>query len=104
MKNKILGVYAVDEIPQTLPNLSGFITNTDPHQRPGKHWISFFVVSGVLECFDSYGLSPEYYSKSFKSFMSNYSKIEVNTKRLQSRDTTVCGQYCLFYLMCKTRG
>jgi len=36
--------------------------------------------------------------------MTVYSRIEINSKRLQSKDTTVCGQYCLFYLMCRTRG
>jgi hypothetical protein len=35
--------------------------------------------------------------------MSNYPRLKVNAKRLQSSDTTVCEQYCLFYLMWKTR-
>jgi len=104
MKNNVLGVFAADKIPKTLRNQSGFITNTDPHQKPGKHWLAFFYDNEVLECFDSYGLSPEHYSQSFKSLTTNFSKLKVNTKRIQSRDTAVCGQYCLFYLMCKTRG
>jgi hypothetical protein len=36
--------------------------------------------------------------------MTVYSRIEINSKRLQSKDTIVCGQYYLFYLMCRTRG
>jgi len=104
MKRKIVGVYAADKIPHTLQNQSGFIANTDPHQQHGRHWIAFFNANEELECFDSYGLSPDKYSHSFKSLMSNFSKLKVNTKRIQSSDTVVCGQYCLFYLMCKTRG
>ena len=104
MKNSICGVYAADEIPLTVQLSHGFIANTDPKQKPGKHWIAFLYVNGVLECFDSYGKSPDQYSTSFKHFMSKYSRLKVNTKRLQSSDTTVCGQYCLFFLMCRTRG
>lgn len=48
MKNKILDVYAADEIPQTMQIQSGFIANTDSHQQPGKHWIAFFYDNGVL--------------------------------------------------------
>ena len=104
MKHSICGVYAADEIPQTLQASHGFIANTDPKQKQGQHWIAFLYDNGVLECFDSYGKSPDQYSASFKHFMSKYSRLKVNTKRLQSSNTTVCGQYCLFFLMCRTRG
>ena len=90
MKNTICGVYAADEIPKLLQPSTGFITNTDPKQQPGKHWIAFFYDNGVLECFDSYGKSPDQYSTNFKLFMSKYSRLEVNKKRLQSSDTNVC--------------
>ena len=104
MKNKILGGYAADKIPKTMQIKSGFIANTDPHQQPGKHWIAFFYDNGVLECFDSYGHSPDIYSVHLGQFMRTFYKIKVNKKRIQSNDTVVCGQYCLFYLMCRSRG
>ena len=104
MRNTVCGVYAADEIPQTLHSFTGLVPNTDPKQRPGKHWIAFFYDNGVLECFDSYGRSPELYSPHLGQFMRSFPTRRVNVKRLQSSDTTVCGQYCLFYLMCRTRG
>lgn len=104
MKKVICGVYAADEIPQLLQPSTGFIANTDPKHRPGKHWITFFNDNGVLECFDSYGKSPDQYYTNFKLFMLKYSRLKVNSKRLQSNATRVCGQYCLYYLMCRTRG
>jgi len=58
----------------TLQPSSGFIANTDPHQQPGKHWIAFFYANGLLECFDSYGLSPDRYYKYFERLMHKYSK------------------------------
>ena len=42
MRNAICGVYPADKIPRTLRMCKGFIVNTDPHQKPGKHWIVFF--------------------------------------------------------------
>jgi hypothetical protein len=105
-KKHISGVFAANEIPHIiLGSKNGFIANTDPKQRPDQHWIAFYLNGkGILECFDSYGNSPEKYSPYFKQSMTVYSRIEINSKRLQSKDTTVCGQYCLFYLMCRTRG
>jgi hypothetical protein len=43
MRNAICDVYPADEIPRTLRMCKGFIVNTDPHQKPGKHWIVFFL-------------------------------------------------------------
>jgi hypothetical protein len=43
MRNVICDVYPADEIPRTLRMCKGFIVNTDSHQKPGKHWIVFFM-------------------------------------------------------------
>ena len=104
MRNAICGVYPADKIPRTLRMCKGFIVNTDPHQKPGKHWIVFFYDDDTLECFDSDGRSPDGYSVYLRQFMGQFYRIKVNKKRLQSNDTAVCGQYCLFYLMGRTRG
>lgn len=106
MKKHISGVYAANELPHIIWKPSnGFIANTDPIYSPGQHWIAFyFNENGFMEFFDSYGNSPEQFSPYFKQYMGNYPSIKVNKKRLQSNDTIVCGQYCLFYLMCRTRG
>lgn len=39
-----------------------------------------------------------------KQFISIFSKTDINKKQLQSRDTNVCGQYCLIFLLCRCRG
>lgn len=106
MNGKICGVYAVDDIPEKYnTRLSGFIANTDPHTLPGRHWVAFFIdENGDLETFDSYGNSPSLYSENIKRYMNNFERNINNTKRLQSSETRVCGQYCLFYLMCRCKG
>jgi hypothetical protein len=64
----------------------------------------YFSDDDTLECFDSDERSPDGYSVYLRQFMGRFYRIKVNKKRLQSNDTDVCGQYCLVYLMCRTRG
>lgn len=35
--------------------------------------------------------------------MTRFSDTDIIEKQLQSRDTNVCGQYCLLFLMCRCR-
>lgn len=105
MNREILGVYASDKIPKNYNSLPyGFIANTDPHHLPGKHWVAFYVnEQGVLETFDSYGKAPGEYSPFFTRFMNTFERKLINRKQLQNYNTKVCGQYCLFFLMCRCR-
>ncbi|CAC5416578.1 unnamed protein product [Mytilus coruscus] len=106
MKNKIMKVCAADEIQQKLQTPPfGFITNTDPHQLPGRHWVACYVdENNILEIFDSYGNSPDALSPYITRYMNLFERTLFNHKRLQSSKTKVCGQYCLFYLMCRCRN
>lgn len=106
MKKKVIGVFASDQIPKYYHRRPfGLIVNSDPHYLGGRHWLAFYVDErGVLEAFDSYGNFPDMYSPFLKDFMRRFTRKSVNTKILQSVDTKVCGQYCLFYLMCRCRG
>ena len=52
------GTIMRDEIKTLLPHIEprsrlAFIINTDPHDKPGKHW----AASNSLEYFDSFGRS-----------------------------------------------
>ena len=56
------GVFASDELKkQTVTKFpSGYIANTDPSQKPGVHWVSFyFDENGKAEFFCSYGYPPK---------------------------------------------
>jgi len=78
----------------------GFICNTETRYENGAHWVAFFVNEerrGVF--FDSFAHSPDYYSRHFfKFFERNTIYFEINRERLQSHDSSVCGQYCIFVL------
>jgi hypothetical protein len=51
------GVYPRGLLPETLDQ-KAIMINTDPHDKPGGHWVCLYVTSPVVEYFDSYGLPP----------------------------------------------
>ena len=99
------GVFAENMLPkQKLKNRPcGLIANTDPSDKPGEHWVAFyFDMNDSVEYFDSYGLTPK--STHFKNFLKlNSNKISWNSVPLQGPFSSVCGQYCLFYLLHRSR-
>lgn len=101
------GVFASDEVSQQLNRMKTphcFIANTDPADQPGSHWIAFYCpVEGPLEYFCSYGLPPTtFFSQSLEN--SGYHFCTMNTQQMQSTGSSVCGQYCLYYLHQRCRG
>lgn len=99
------GVFASDRLPRTVQEGKRlFIANTDPAHKPGTHWIAFyFSPSGVCNYFDSYGKEP--CMTSFISFMQrNADSWIYNSTPLQHPGSVVCGQYCVMYGHCMTRG
>ena len=99
------GVYARDTIPyfSTAGKLTrfGLIVNLDKHNSIGSHWIAIFVPRGkpFMEYFDSFGRKPTY--GSIKSFLKQRKFYHYNNRKLQSVLNTTCGQYCIFYLICR---
>ena len=96
-----LGVFAQNQIPLIDSSFSFplcFVSNTHPSSKPGEHWVAFYYDSpSSLEFFDSYGLHPSIYGF-------NHKPLRMNHHSLQSIDSDVCGQYCIFYLYHRSRG
>ena len=98
LRQTILGVYAADQLPVGVGTY-GFIANTDNHGLPGTHWLAFFVQNNVIECFDSYGQSPGVYNTKFSQWIQRHARsVRVNSSRLQSDWSNVCGLYCVYFL------
>ena len=85
----------------------GAIFNTDPHNKPGQHWIAMFIdfKKREISFFDSIGDEPpkEVY-KLLQRFHDEGTsknedpiKININRKRHQY-GSTECGVYCLFFI------
>lgn len=92
------GVFAADQIPwrklNSLHNWS-IIMNTDPISKPGQHWVTAMKRDGRCYFFDSYGNSPLTYNARLWQALA---KCLTNKKDYQQTRSTVCGDYCLFFL------
>lgn len=100
-----LGVYAADTLPRVLHSYpSMLIANTDCISKSGSHWIAVFIdENGNGEFFDSYGMPP--IIKEHRQFLNRLcKKWKYNVKKLQAYNSSVCGEYCLLYLMHKAHG
>ena len=105
-KCKFIGVFPADQIPKkhelfrySLPFC--YIVNTDPASEPGEHWVTVYHANGgVVEFFDSYGNNYDYYSNlQFDVYPTKF-----NTVSLQSPGAYVCGHYCLYFILKRSRG
>lgn len=95
------GVYALDTIPSSLCEPSTYICNLDTSDKPGSHWVSFYVPplrTEPVEYFDSYGLQAP--SDIERRFLSGRpcSYYLYNNRMLQSLSSAVCGQYALYFI------
>lgn len=102
-RHRFGGVYASDQLPDSSSILQStfFVVNLDESDKEGSHWVAIhFDPHGESEYFDSYGLPP--LKDSIEEFMnSNY---VWNTACLQSSSTTVCGQYCVYFIYSRCNG
>ena len=96
------GIYACDQLPHVSVRPSVIVVNTDPSNRPGRHWICmFFHEDGHGEFFDSFGLPPKLV---FERYMNKYCiSWTFNKKQMQSLVSRFCGHYCIWYCMMKFR-
>lgn len=99
-----VGVFACDRLPTRL-NQRGpalIVCNTDPHDRPGQHWVALYVEdSSYGEYFDSFGRPPE---GPFRTFLNQHcARWIFNERHLQSTISHFCGHYCIFYCLHRCR-
>ena len=107
-KNCIGGVIPIDQLPiknhvkYNMHGLKFFVVNLDRSDQPGSHWVAIMISPLPTvhnEYFDSYGCEPV---KELKSYLG--SNFIMNTKQLQSETSTICGQWCMYYIWLRCRG
>ena len=54
---KFVGVFPRDILPQPIDG--AYVINTDPHYKPGQHWVAMYLNGGRGEYYDSLGLPPK---------------------------------------------
>lgn len=102
----VKGVLSPDTLPTTVTTFpAAYICNTEESHLSGKHWIVFWFQSPLhAEYFDSFAKTPESYHPNLKDFLHrNAVSYTINTISLQSKNSTVCGYYVLFYLLMKCK-
>jgi len=99
------GVFAADQLKNAdLTRPCCLVLNTDPSHAPGTHWCAVFIpCKGRMEWFDSYGQSPASYGPYINAWFSGKAYFH-RQQRLQGKWSSVCGQYCLYYLTQRCRG
>lgn len=81
-----------------------YIYNLDKRSQKGSHWIAvYFKSREETEYFDSYGLPPIFKSTQAKMLMISR-RIHFNSTAIQSPTTNVCGQYCILFILLRSRG
>ena len=99
-----LGVFPGDSIPPMKPG-QALIANTDPHDKPGQHWVAFYCSPGdCLEYFDSFGLPPmipeirKYINKSCHTYFL------CSSVQLQHESSGTCGNHCIAFVKHRLMG
>ena len=97
------GVYARDRMPVKVQTPSGIIVNTDPHTKPGTHWVAIYINRDrVGEFFDSYGSQPQ---DQFVTYLQRQCiQFRYSRRMLQDISSHVCGQYCVLFLYYRSLG
>ena len=80
----------------------GLIVNTDPHDKPGAHWIGLYKKGKTLNFFDSFGREMQEFTEPFARIMKDFAsgcKVESNKRQYQNDFTDTCGRWTLYYIL-----
>ena len=101
------GVFAADELPNLQENTSlpaAYIANCSDATFSGSHWVAFYKdQSDKIDVFDSYGQPLEKYNPTLLESVGKLTIIQ-QSQQLQQPESTVCGQYCLFFILKRALG
>ena len=92
--------HTLPDVISTYP--SAFVCNTHDSNQPGEHWVTMYV-DEIGDYFDPYGQKPQH--AEFTNFMNeHWSQWSPSDHILQRHISTVCGQYCVSFLMFRCRN
>ena len=97
-RNHYLGTYPVDSLPTQRKPLTCFVSNTDPHDEPGEHWVAVYTTRDrETFFFDPYGIppiTPEHLRYCHRSKAWDY-----NRRQIQKLTSKTCGIHCIRFLI-----
>ena len=98
-------VVAKDCLPEIINTYPiAIVCNTHDADQPGEHWIAMYLdTKRHGDYFDPYGRQPQHVE--FTNFMNEHcSEWVPNDRTLLSPLSTVCGQYCIAFLLFRCRN
>ena len=97
------GVLPKDLLPQQVDKPKLFIVNCDNSFNEGSHWVVIFLLNNKMsEYFDPLGDIP---NKDFSNYLTDQSDtVKVSVQKCQSKTSTNCGKFCLFYCYFRARN
>ena len=104
-----LGCYSDDEIAKlVLKPPCYLIVNIDKSSQPGTHWIALGIFSNLIEVFDPLGFDIFSWPSLPHGLLSFLHKISFRKRvkvipRVQSKKSTLCGLFCVFYIMLRSK-
>ena len=101
------GVWSANDVLQNRFKRPTFlIVNTAESHKLGSHWVTIYLPdTGPVEFFDSLGKSPSHYHPYFHTFLQSFGSGYIwNTVAYQSPDSTLCGEYYLYFGYHRCRG
>ena len=118
---EFLGTISHDEIKSKILPLikpksrGGFVINTDPHNKPGEHWLAVYFDGrpggdATIEFFDSFAedidpkLQKDLLLIANKLNAGTYLKYKYNRIRYQNDKSSNCGYFAMKFLIDRFRG
>lgn len=100
LKPYFRGIYASNSLPFRVTRYPfAFVSNTDPLEKKGSHWVAFWFKNGTeCEFYDSFGRIPEDYDIRLREFLDRNSFVCMyNNVQVQPDFTSSCGFHVLFF-------
>ena len=85
--------------------VAALIVNTDPHDKPGQHWVALYKKAATVHFFDSFARDIDDFEEPFASIVKDFASgchIVTNKKRYQNDWSDTCGRWCIYYIISKT--
>lgn len=101
-----LGVFACDRLPSRVEQRPAtLIVNTDPASESGEHWVAIHLIPGNrAEFFCPFGFPPLLRDLQIFLHLNAASGLQYNQCTIQDVNSTLCGNYCICFVKCVTRG
>lgn len=95
-----LGVYPSCKVPVSKRKSYCFISNTQSHEKTGKHWVVWFIKNDRVLFFDSFGRSPYNadFPHSFMDMAERFQKCSYVAKPVQHPSSAWCGLHCMHFI------